>query len=368
MHRLVIVLVFASSFFTSPARADDTPSTTEDGPSYLSDCSDSNDADDYAGAIDSCSEALKAGGLDNAETFMAYLYRGMAHHSRNEDDAAIADFTEAFAADPDHKNTDFAHFERGAAYLSEKQYDKALADFDAAVKLTPTEAMYYELRGTTDFDLGRRNDAVADLSKAIDMKPKEADAYSERSVVYLMQGDFAGAIADSAQVLQLNPDDTSARSVMGESYYFQGDYPQALQKFDEGVAKFPDDDYAMIWRYLAAQRAGQDGGKALAAEFDAMKDKSGWTYVLGQLFLGKSSGDKVLAAVGAATTDPDVEKQALCQAKTFMGEFYRNGGQNDKATALFKEAAQLCAQDSVGRILVEQGLKPHAAKKGKRSD
>lgn len=358
MNRSLPVFLFAGICFACSAGAAAAPALDAQG--YLAKCHDSNDAGQYASVIDFCSAALRAGGLDKADTFTAYLYRGMAHHSRNEDDPALADFNAALATDPAGRGADFAHFERGVVYLARKQYDKALPDFDAAVRLSPSEAIYYELRGTAYFDLGQRQEALWDLSKAIDLKPNEANAYSQRSVVYLMQGYYPRAIADSVQVLVIDPKDKSARTLMGEGYYFLGQPDVALRKFNDALTQFPGDDYAMIWRYLAAQRSGHDISKSFAAGLETMPNHEAWTYLLGQLYLGKTTRGKVLAAAVAATPDPTLQKQVLCQAKAFMAEYYRNKGQHETATTLFKEAAPLCAENSVGHILVEQGLNPRA--------
>ncbi|HEX4300741.1 MAG TPA: tetratricopeptide repeat protein [Gammaproteobacteria bacterium] len=362
--RLLIPLLLLASIASAPlARADDTPASA--GENDLSDCHDSSDADDNQSVIEQCSSALTAGGLDNEETFMAYLYRGMAHHSRNENDAAVADFTEAMASDPDHKDTDFALFERGAAYSDEGQYAKALADFDATVKLKPDEATYRLMRGNTYFNLERNVEALADLSKAIELDPKDAGAFSERSVVYFMQGEYAASLADSTQLLQLKADDDAAHTEIGEAHYFLGQYPEALAAFDAQLAHSPKDDYAMTWRYLAAQRAGQDGSKPLAAALEGIDDHKRWTYVLGQLYLGKANREQVLiAAAAAAGTDMDLQKQVLCQVKSFLGEFYRNSGQA-AAAPLFKDAMQLCASNSIGRIVAQRGLA--SVKKAKKN-
>ena len=360
MNRLVLLL--AAFFLISPAYADDTSAPAFDAVDYLDQCRDDSDADDYQSVIDDCSEALKQGGLQPDEMLMAYLYRGMAHHSRDEGDAAIADFTEALSENPQHKDVDFIHFERGSVYLDEKQYDKALADFDEAIHLTPTEATFYTMRGDTYFGMRRNAEAIKDLSKAIELKPTDDGALDERSIVYLMQGDYAAAVADLTQVLQLKPDDESARTVMGEAYYFAGQYPKAVEALDAALVKFPDDDYAMIWRYLASQRAGVDRRKELAAQLDAMKDP-GWTHTLGELYLGKATRDQVLADTAAAVTDPVVQKQALCQAKSMLAEFYRNDSQRSVALGLFKEAAGLCAPDTIGSLLVQQGLAAAPSKK-----
>ncbi len=364
MKRLAPVLLLAGFAFLPLARADDDSSTpAPTGEDYLSQCSDDTDADDYASAIASCTDALKAGGLDAEETFMAYLYRGMAHHQQGENEAAIADITECFTAAPDHKDTDFAHFERGAAYIADKQYAKAVADFDAAVQLKPGESHYYSMRGSAYFDMGKNPEAIADQSKAIELDPKSSDAYSERAVAYLLHDDYAAAVGDAAEVLQLSPDDTAARTVMGEGYYFQGQYAKALEQFDAGLAKFPADDYAMVWRFLASQRAGQDRSKQLATQLDAMKER-GWTYLLGQLYIGKASKDMVLGAAMTATSDPEVQKQVLCQAKSFLGAYYQNAGQAGTAAPLLKEALKLCEKNSIGRVLAQYSLAPLKKPKG----
>jgi len=366
MHRVTLMpLLTVICFAPLPlARADDTP-VLSDAQMYLSECQDDSSTDADGDAIDDCTAALKAGSLDASETYTAYLYRGMAHVDRNEDDAAIADVTEALAADPDHKDTGFAHYVRGLAYSGEQMNDKALVDFNEAIRLAPAEATYYPMRGVTYYRLGRNPEALADLSKGIGMDSKNAGAYSARSAVYLMQGDFGESIADSKQVLALTPVDDSARMLMGEAYYLQGQYPEALQTFDAALAKVPGDDAAMIWRYLAAQHTGADRDNILITQLDAMKDHGRWTHCLGTLFLGKCSRDTVLTAAAASTTDPAVQKQVLCQAKSLLGEFYFNNGHRDTAMGLFKEAAGVCEPNSLGRVLVQQRLTTGAAKKAK---
>ena len=102
--------------------------------------------------------------------------KGLACFEKEQNDAAVAAFSEAIRLDP--KNAE-AFCGRGRAYGS-KHADKAMADFNEAIRLNPKLAKAYRCRGVVYGSEGEYDKAIAELGEAIRYDPKYADAYDCR--------------------------------------------------------------------------------------------------------------------------------------------------------------------------------------------
>ncbi len=67
---------------------------------------------------------------------LAFFMKGISYVALNENDSAIAAFSEAININP--KVYQYFH-RRGQAYFFKKAYDKAIADYEAALKLSPNQ-------------------------------------------------------------------------------------------------------------------------------------------------------------------------------------------------------------------------------------
>lgn len=83
---------------------------------------------DYKAAIADYTQALAI----NPENEYAYLYRGMAHSFLGEQQAAIADYTQAIQINPDNAAL---YLRRGEAFLALKDKQAAIKDYQKAVDL-----------------------------------------------------------------------------------------------------------------------------------------------------------------------------------------------------------------------------------------
>jgi tetratricopeptide (TPR) repeat protein len=81
-----------------------------------------------------------------------------------------------------------------------------LEDVDEAIRLNPTDAKSYVLRGKVSEALGRRDVAIVDYSRAITLDPKHAEGYLYRGLAYLGQGKEREGRRDLAECLKLQPD------------------------------------------------------------------------------------------------------------------------------------------------------------------
>ena len=97
--------------------------------------------------------------------------------------------------------------DRGSVYADRRDFVGAIIAYTEAIRLEPTVAEYYLLRGEAHWAMRRAPDpAIADLSEAIRLNPASTDAWVTRGTVYYCYGKTAEAAADFRQALRINPD------------------------------------------------------------------------------------------------------------------------------------------------------------------
>jgi tetratricopeptide (TPR) repeat protein len=246
----------------------------------------------FTNAIQLRTERLKDPALTPAEKSYLYYYRGRIYQYRaqvdsylaetaagnqaslerenEDDDAAMADFGSAIAADPSNAE---AYRTRGEAEWGGD--GKAIADFTAALQLGtlgPEEtAETYVARGQ-HYSFDKPTAAIADFSSALSLDPNYAAAYYERGQVYDKQGHRDLAIADYSSVLPMVAGAPADHFGVADVYYRRGNDEQQAGREDLAIADLtaaiaapasgwhdPNDnlEYAYDSRAKAEERKGQ---------------------------------------------------------------------------------------------------------------
>ena len=86
--------------------------------------------------IDGCTALIAAKGTRRKDLIGAYLNRGADYLSKNNNDAAIANFSELIRLDPKYFG---AYTNRGEAYRRKGLLDQAIADLNRAIALNRKE-------------------------------------------------------------------------------------------------------------------------------------------------------------------------------------------------------------------------------------
>ena len=276
---------------------------------------------DYGRAIADFSHAIK---LD-PKYAAAFYNRGAAYSVGNEYDRAIADFSEAIRLDP---NFAAAYYNRGTAHAGKNEYDSAIADFSEAIRLNPRFAAAYNNRGFAFMGQKDYDRAIADYSEAVRLDPRYAGAFHNRGLAYAGKSEYERAIADYSEAIGLDPKLAAAIRNRGLAYYYDGNFSGAAADLVHA-----NDAYAMLWRFLARGRSGQDGSAELAGNAARLKTKD-WPHPVIDFYLGRRKLDEM----SAAASKPD-EK---CQAAFYIGEWHLLRGNKVQAKAVLQNAVDTC--------------------------
>jgi tetratricopeptide (TPR) repeat protein len=142
---------------------------------------------------------------------------------------------------------DWAYHVRGWIYYRRMDYDKALADYETAIKLVPTETVFYRDRGNIAFARKKYDEALSDYSKSIELDPAYAVPRQLRGKTWETKKEYARALTDYEKAAQL----------AGKDSYYAG-YHTALAML---LAACPDAKIRDGKKALEAARKAHDLAK-----------------------------------------------------------------------------------------------------------
>ena len=160
--------------------------------------------------IEGCTAVIRSGRYTGANLAVAYFQRGRAWDGKNDDDRAIADYSEAVRLNP--KVGDY-FYNRGLDYTVKGDFTRAIADYTAAINLNPREPDYYEWRGLALRKHEEFDRAISDYTKAIELDPRPSRyfAYVGRGAAYEGKGLKGRAIEDFRRGLAMHPNSQDAK-------------------------------------------------------------------------------------------------------------------------------------------------------------
>ena len=241
-------------------------------------------------------------------------------------------------------NLTIAFYNRGTAWNSKGNYDRAIADFNEAIQLRPEYALAYNNRGNA---WGNKNDyerAIGDYSEAIRLNPKYALAYSNRGTAWNHKGDYDRAIADYSEAIRLNPKYARAYLHRGVTRFAQGRFELANADFSEALRVNPSDAYVVLWRYFAQSRAGHVTAAASELVTNAAQvDKAKSPAPIIDLLAGLTDVAGVLKA--ATNSEQKTQREQMCNAAFFVGQWYLLQGRRSEARASLERAERDCPKN-----------------------
>jgi tetratricopeptide (TPR) repeat protein len=209
--------------------------------------------EDQQSALQDLSQAIE---LDSKYK-EAYYQRANLRFELGDNQGALADYTQAIRLDPNYIS---AYVNRGSvrAELSDEQ--GAVDDYTLAIQLDPNLAAAYLNRCLSRSNLGEHRAAIADCTQAINLQPSSVLAYQNRGLVRRRIGDVAGAIEDFNISIRLDPNDPDPYYNRGLARMDLGDRPGAIADYTEALQRDPQHVFAYYDRGLARVEAGDIEG------------------------------------------------------------------------------------------------------------
>jgi tetratricopeptide (TPR) repeat protein len=205
----------------------------------------------------------------------AYVNRALVLKAKKNLTQAIADMDEAIRLEPEA-----AHYtSRGEFYLT-LDLDLALKDFDQSIQIKPNADAYVNRADAFlrkgDADASFLDRAVADSTEALKLRPTSASAYGVRGAAYLRKKDNDSAEADLTEAIRLDRQYALAYRNRGQIYLDQKKYEPAARDYQAAKDLKGDlwwyDQNSMAAAYLGLAKEQLDAGDT--AEAGRFNDRS----------------------------------------------------------------------------------------------
>jgi tetratricopeptide (TPR) repeat protein len=172
------------------------------------------------------------------------LHRSVLLHNRaqvfaalKDNDAALRDFDDLIALDPDYADY---YFERATALRAVGKYDQALADYATAIELNVPFHEAHHNRADLLRELGDDNGALRDLDYALELEPNQLDSLVNRTDLLLERGEMERARADIEAGLREDPKNARLLAAQGSVLADAGDLEAAYHSYTAALDSAPD--------------------------------------------------------------------------------------------------------------------------------
>lgn len=210
---------------------------------------------------------------------------------------------------------------------------------DQAIKLHPTNALPHFTKGGILDQQQRHEQALASLNQAIQLSTNFGMAYQLRGIVNFKLGRMAGALEDFRQFLLRNPGQVAHHWQRGIALYYAGQYADGVKQFYVHQSVNPRDVENAAWHFLCNTRV--KGVEQARKELIPIEgDPRVPMREIHDLYAGKGSEEKVLAAAQAAGPADAARRNALCFAHLYLGLYYEALGDAAKSRAHIEKAAK----------------------------
>jgi lipoprotein NlpI len=172
--------------------------------------------------------------------------------------------------------------------------------------------------------------ALALLDKVVAAEPSSAPVYYVRGRERFRAGNVEGSVADFDKLVELDPKAEPRQWERGIALYYVGKFERGAQQFVLYQTFHDQDVENSVWRWLCQARA-EDRDKATAAMLPIAADRRVPMMEIYDLYRGKGSIEKVLAAVEAGAKEGPGATWSRFYANLYIGLYLEATG--DEAAA-----------------------------------
>jgi tetratricopeptide (TPR) repeat protein len=203
-----------------------------------------------------CTSLIQANSDSDRNLAVSYVNRAIASIKLNNPDQSIADLANAIRIWPTYAR---AFYVRGNGFLKKENVEQAISSFSQAITLNPSYAAAYSGRAFADAKARDFDRSIAEANAAINLDPTFALAYVARGTALGQKRDFERALGDLNRAIELNPRSSIAYNNRGLVLKLRGEISRAITDFSKAIDNDPN--YVLAYRNRAAawRDAGQFG-------------------------------------------------------------------------------------------------------------
>jgi lipoprotein NlpI len=195
---------------------------------------------------------------------------------------------------------------------------KAIALATEAIEANPSNPQGWYYRGLWHEKSNELERAVVDYNKVLAVEPKSAQVFQKRGTVNFKLGHMEESLRDFDRYLKIYPDQSAQHWQRGIVLYYLGKYAEGRAQFELHQTVNPDDVENAVWHFLcvAKQKSPEQAKERL---INIRRDSRVPMMEIFELYAGRGSEEKVLAAARAGTPSPDELKDRLFYAHLYLG-------------------------------------------------
>lgn len=171
-----------------------------------------------------------------------YFLLGSAKYKCRACELAVKEFDKAVALDKDYAE---AYYGRSLAYSCTKDYVSAMIDIDHAIRLQPSQVLYYEGKARILLESGKNAEAQKTFNEALRMDSLCWQAWYGLALAERKANPSSVSTKAFDQAIRLNPDFAMAYLGRAETNYQKGEFGAAL--VDLEIAKDLAPTYAKVF-------------------------------------------------------------------------------------------------------------------------
>ncbi|MFT3726879.1 MAG: tetratricopeptide repeat protein [Terricaulis sp.] len=204
-----------------------------------------------------CTLVVEARDVSPEQRVEALIDRGMLRAERNEQERALADFSQALSLDGRSAQ---AYIQRGLLHEKRGAYSQAVVDFVAADNIDAGSGAMAFFDRTMSAQTSSYRTQISRLDGAIASSPNNAALYNDRCWLRtIIAEDLPSALADCNRALQLAPNSAEMLDSRGLANLKLGNYQAALADYDAALSRDPERGHYRYGRGLAHFALGQLG-------------------------------------------------------------------------------------------------------------
>jgi len=133
----------------------------------------------------------------------------------------------------------------------------AVDSFSKAIKLEPTNPVFYTEIGKLLRDDKKTDEAKKEFEKAIQLKSDYLDAKIQMALIFEQEENFQEAINRLKNIVAENPQSVEALFQLGRIYYNNNQTDEAVSQFQQVIQFFPNHSNSLYALGMAYQKKGQ---------------------------------------------------------------------------------------------------------------